>query len=72
MTGWAERQAAADATWRHDRLTAETVPCTEPGCGAGVGQTCRNVHTGDPLEHQAAHARRIEAGRQRAVGEVEP
>ena len=63
MTSWAERQRAADETWRHDRVTAETVPCTEPGCHAGVGETCRNVHTGQPLEHQAAHAKRIEAGR---------
>lgn len=63
MTSWAGRQRAADETWRHDRVTAETVPCAEPGCHAGVGETCRNVHTGDPLEHQAAHAKRIEAGR---------
>jgi hypothetical protein len=62
MTSWAERQRAADATWRHDRLTAETVPCSEQGCGAFVGETCRNVHTGQPLEHQAAHAKRILAG----------
>jgi hypothetical protein len=63
MTSWAERQRAADETWRHDRVTAETVPCTEPDCGALVGETCRNVHTGQPLERQAAHAKRIEAGR---------
>lgn len=63
MTGWANDQSAADATWRHDRLTAETVPCSEPGRGAFVGDTCRNVHTGQPLEHQAAHAKRIAAGR---------
>jgi hypothetical protein len=60
---WTEDQEAADATWRHDRLTAETVPCPEIGCHAGVGETCRNVRTGLPLEHQAAHARRIEAGK---------
>lgn len=63
MTSWAEQQRAADETWRHDRLTAETVPCSEPGCGAFVGETCRNVRTGQPLEHQAAHAKRITAGR---------
>lgn len=63
MTSWAERRLAADATWRHDRMAAEKVACSEPGCGAGVGETCRNVHTGDPLGCQAAHARRIEAGK---------
>lgn len=71
MTSWAERQRAADETWRHDRVTAETVPCTESGCGAPVGETCRNVHTGQPLEHQAAHAKRIEAGRA-AAEETQP
>lgn len=43
-------------------MTAEQVPCTEDGCGALVGETCRNVHTGDPLERLPAHAKRIRAG----------
>lgn len=72
MTSWAERQRAADETWRHDRLVAETVPCDEPGCHAPVGETCRNVRTGDPLGKQAAHARRIEAGKQAAAEETQP
>jgi hypothetical protein len=59
MTSWAERQRDADATWRHTRLTAETVPCVD--CDARVGETCRNVHTGDPLERLPAHAKRIKA-----------
>jgi len=66
VTSWAERQRDADANWRNERVTAETVPCTEPDCGAGVGETCRNVRTGDPIKHQPAHARRI-----KAAGEVE-
>ena len=65
MTSWAERQRDADATWRHTRMTAEQVPCTEDGCGALVGETCRNVHTGDLLDRLPAHAKRI-----RAAGEV--
>lgn len=64
MTSWAERQRDADATWRHTRMTAERVPCTE--CSALEGETCRNVHTGQPLEHQPAHAKRIKAASEEA------
>jgi hypothetical protein len=42
MTSWAERQRDADAAWRHERMTAEQVPCAEPGCGALEQETCRN------------------------------
>lgn len=66
MTSWAERQRDADAAWRHQRMTAETVPCTEPGCGAFVGETCRNVHTGQPLEKLPAHAKRIRSAAEAA------
>lgn len=63
MTSWAARQRAADVTWRHDRMVAEQVSCPEPGCEVSAGETCRNLRTGAPLEHQAAHGRRIDAGR---------
>ena len=44
-----------------DRATAASVPCTEPRCNAQPGDPCVNVHTGQPLEHQAAHLARLKA-----------
>lgn len=60
---WVARQRAADATWQHDRVSALLVPCDEPGCQAPVGELCRNLRTGAELEHQAAHRKRIDAGK---------
>ena len=50
-----------------DRDQAETVPCPEPprGCSAPAGATCRNLTTGDELEHQPAHAARLRAAHER-------
>lgn len=62
MTEWADRQRAADATWQHDRVSALTVRC--PDCHAPAGDACLNLHTQEPLEHQAAHAKRINLGRE--------
>jgi hypothetical protein len=70
MTSWAARERAKDLTWQHDRLLAMQVPCDEPGCGAAAEELCRNVRTGDPLEHQAAHKRRIDAGKAAEVVDV--
>lgn len=65
MTAWAEGQRAAALRKDYERSEAEQVPCPETGCGAGVGERCRNVHDQLPLEKQPAHWRRI-----RAAGEV--
>lgn len=61
MTGWAERQREAGLEKDFERQQAEQVPCTEPGCGAAVGEQCRNVADGLPLVKQPAHWRRIKA-----------
>ena len=57
MTSWAERQRDADATWRHERMTAETVPC--PRCHVGIGETCTNPYTGEAFKRAPAHWQRI-------------
>lgn len=46
-----------------DRERAETVPCPDRprGCGMPAGTMCRNLITGQPLEHLAAHAARLAA-----------
>ena len=44
-----------------ERATAETVLCPEPKCHAEVGVTCRNFWSGEPLENQTAHEKRIKA-----------
>jgi hypothetical protein len=69
MTAYAEQQKAADATWRHDRMVALLVAC-EDDCQQLAGQLCLNLRTGRPLEHQAAHARRIEDHRGAAASEA--
>lgn len=46
----------------HDlRALAERVPCpARPyGCGAAVGDPCRNLGTGQPLTHRPAHEARL-------------
>lgn len=47
--------------WLADRDAAEAVPCPPKprGCGVAAGQTCRNVHTGQPLTGPPAHLVRI-------------
>jgi len=57
MTSWAERQRDADANWRNERLTAETVAC--PWCHQPRGQTCLNSLTGEPMERVPAHWQRL-------------
>lgn len=59
MTGWVERQRDADATWRHERLTAETVAC--PWCHAQPGETCVNSLTGEVMRRVPAHWQRLYA-----------
>jgi hypothetical protein len=61
MTSWAERQRDARLERDYERGIANRVPCPEPGCEASAGETCRNLRTGEPLEHQAAHDKRIKA-----------
>lgn len=63
MTAYGEAQDAADKTWQHDRVVALLVPCVDD-CQQPAGELCRNLRTGQPLEHQAAHAKRIERGRE--------
>lgn len=59
MTSWAERQREAGLELDNERQQAETVLC--PECQARVGERCRNVHDGSPLEKQPAHWRRLKA-----------
>lgn len=59
MTSWAEGRREA-ALWRdYERQQAERVAC--PECEAPVGERCRNVGDGLPLEKFPAHWRRIKA-----------
>lgn len=44
-----------------DRAAAAAVPCSVPRCNAQAGEPCRNVHTGQPLEHLPAHHARLKA-----------
>ena len=47
-----------------DRELALTVACTEPpprGCGAVIGELCRNLSSGDPLTRLPAHDARLRA-----------
>lgn len=46
-----------------DRDQAETVACPDKprGCGRPAGTACRNLSTGEPLEHLPAHAARLAA-----------
>ena len=67
MTGWAERQREAALEKDNERLEAEQVAC--PECSAGVGETCRDVHNGQPLGKLPAHWRRIKAASQAAAEE---
>lgn len=67
MTGWAERRRVEALERDHDRdrdrRIALTVPCLEAGCAAVVGAECLNLRTREPLENQAAHDKRIKAGK---------
>lgn len=60
MTSWAEGRRLAALERDHERQQALTVACPAPpqGCEAAVGEECRNLRTGMPLEHQVAHDRR--------------
>lgn len=42
-----------------DQDQALTKPCREPRCNAHIGELCINVHTGQPLKHQAGHLVRL-------------
>jgi hypothetical protein len=44
-----------------DRDRAMTVPCPVPACPADVGEPCRNLSTGEPVDRIPAHARRLTA-----------
>lgn len=46
-----------------DRDQAEQVLCPPPplGCSVPAGETCRNLTSGDELEHQPAHNARLRA-----------
>jgi hypothetical protein len=47
-----------------DRELALTVACLAAaprGCGAPIGEPCRNLSTGQPVEHIAAHDARLRA-----------
>lgn len=47
-----------------DRELAQTVACNEPrphGCGAAIGEPCRNLGTGEPLLNLPAHDARMRA-----------
>jgi hypothetical protein len=71
VTGWVRRRSLEDAEWRMERDLAESVRCSEPRCEAGVGETCRNLSSGQVLENQPAHARRIRDARDAANPERE-
>ena len=48
--------------WLAERELAERVICRPRGlggCGAPIGVTCTNLHTGAPLQGQPAHLCRI-------------
>lgn len=64
MTSWAERHEHAALEKDNERLEAERVTC--PECEAPVGETCRDVHNGQPLGKLPAHWRRIKAASQAA------
>ena len=66
VTEWARRLSLEDAEWRMERDLAETVVCPEVQCHAVVGETCRNLSSGQVLENQPAHARRIRDARDAA------
>lgn len=62
MTAWAEGRREA-ALWRdYERSEAQQVVC--PECHVQAGETCRNVHDGQPLGKQPAHWRRIKAAKE--------
>lgn len=65
MTEWANARRLEALERDHDRQQALTVACPPPpwGCEAAVGEECRNVRTGQPLEHQVAHRLRVVASR---------
>lgn len=46
-----------------DRDRAEQVACPPRplGCATPAGEPCRNLTTGQPLEHQPAHSARLRA-----------
>lgn len=70
MTSWAERDRDG-SLWRdYERQQAERVAC--PECAAPVGETCRDVHNGQPLGRFPAHWRRIKAADQAAAEETQP
>jgi hypothetical protein len=59
VTSWAEQRRVAALELDHARQEAQKVAC--PECQAPVGERCRNVHDGAPIEKQPAHWRRIRA-----------
>lgn len=48
---------AARYEWLMERADAEEYRC--PTCRAAPAVTCRNIHTGRPLQGQPAHAARV-------------
>lgn len=70
MTAWAERRRDAALEKDNERLEAERFTC--PECEAAPGETCRNVHDGQPLGKLPAHWRRIKAALDMARGPVTP
>lgn len=71
MTEWAERRHFHDLEWRMERAEAEVVDCTEPGCEAVPGETCRNLDDGLPLGRLPAHHRRMTAARAAASPSID-
>jgi hypothetical protein len=71
VTGWVRRRDLDDAEWRMARSEAETVACPEPRCLARVGVTCQNFWSGEALENQPAHAKRIKAAESSSQGRTE-
>lgn len=57
MTSWAEGRRHSALELDSIRLEAETVAC--PECGAPVGERCRNVNDGRPLNKLPHHKRSV-------------
>lgn len=64
MTEWAASREYAALEKDHERQLAELVAC--PECEAVVGERCRSVHDGQPIEKQPAHWRRIKAAEEQS------
>lgn len=58
MTRPRSQREVGDLHWRMDRDRAERMVCRWPGCGAQIGQHCRNPRTGDVIK-APAHPPRI-------------